>query len=53
MIARNLLAAAADHGLDSLSTADRGGVIGNGQYVATGEYILVPAATASVLSFTK
>lgn len=41
-------AAAKDHGLDSLSTTDRGGVIGNGHYVAPGEYIRVPAASAAL-----
>lgn len=41
-------AADADHGLDSLSTADRGGVIGNGHYVAMGEYVRVPAASAAL-----
>lgn len=41
-------AAAADHGLDSLSTTDRGGVIGYGHYVAPGEYIRVPAATTAL-----
>jgi hypothetical protein len=41
-------AADADHGLDSLSTTDRGGVIGHGHYVATGEYIRVPAASAAL-----
>jgi hypothetical protein len=38
----------ANHGLDSLSTADRGGMIGNGHYFARGDYVRVPAATASL-----
>jgi hypothetical protein len=41
-------AAAADHGLDSLSSTDRGGVIGNGHFLAPGDYIRVPAATAAL-----
>lgn len=38
----------ANHGLDSLSAADRGGVVGYGHYFAPGEYIRVPAATAAL-----
>ncbi len=38
----------ADHGLDSLATTDRTGVVGNGHYILPGEYIRVPAASASL-----
>jgi hypothetical protein len=41
-------AATANHGLDSLSTTDRAGVIGNGHFLARGDYIRVPAATADL-----
>ena len=41
-------AANANHGIDSLSAADRGGVVGFGHYFAPGEYIRVPAATAAL-----
>ena len=38
----------ANHGLDSLATTDRGGVVGNGHYFLPGEYVRVPAATAAL-----
>jgi hypothetical protein len=41
-------AAAADHGLDSLANTDRSGIIGNGHYLAAGEYIRVPSATEAL-----
>jgi hypothetical protein len=41
-------AANADHGLDSIASTDRGGVIGAGHYFKNGEYIRVPNATAAL-----
>ncbi len=41
-------AANADHGLDSLTATDQGGVIGNGHLFRNNEYIRVPSATAAL-----
>jgi hypothetical protein len=41
-------AANANHGLDSLSSTDRGGVIGYGHFFNGREYIRVPTATAEL-----
>ncbi|MDB5102433.1 MAG: hypothetical protein JWP91_122 [Fibrobacteres bacterium] len=41
-------AANADHGLDSLSATDQGGVIGNGHLFRNDEYIRIPSATMAL-----
>jgi hypothetical protein len=44
-------AADANHGFDSLASANRGGVIGNGHWFGNGEYVRVPKATQALKPF--